>query len=151
MYTNFWVDYDQFCIIGICQQSKVRAYLSIFLGLLSVIFSFIGVLRLDFPPPFFFVGWDWVHLVRQPLIGLLHQRGMIDGDECGAVGGMTIGRGNRSTWRKPAPAPLCPPQIPHDWLELKPGLPGWEAGNQPSELWHGREARCWTWTPLIGS
>jgi hypothetical protein len=26
--------------------------------------------------------------------------------------GMKIGRGNRSTRRKPAPAPLCPPQIP---------------------------------------
>jgi hypothetical protein len=25
---------------------------------------------------------------------------------------MKIGRGNRSTRRKPAPAPLCPPQIP---------------------------------------
>jgi hypothetical protein len=30
----------------------------------------------------------------------------------GEIGGM-IGRGNRSTRRKPAPAPLCPPQIPH--------------------------------------
>jgi hypothetical protein len=30
----------------------------------------------------------------------------------GKVGGMKIGRGNRSTRRKPAPAPLCPPQIP---------------------------------------
>jgi hypothetical protein len=29
-------------------------------------------------------------------------------------GGMRIGRGNRSTRRKPAPAPLCPPQIPLD-------------------------------------
>jgi hypothetical protein len=38
---------------------------------------------------------------------------MIDGDY-GAVGGMRIGRGNRSTRRKPAPVPLCPPQIPHD-------------------------------------
>jgi hypothetical protein len=27
---------------------------------------------------------------------------------------MGIGRGNRSTRRKPAPVPLCPPQIPHD-------------------------------------
>jgi hypothetical protein len=27
---------------------------------------------------------------------------------------MKIGRGNRSTWRKPAPAPLCPLQIPFD-------------------------------------
>jgi hypothetical protein len=29
----------------------------------------------------------------------------------GEIGGM-IGRGNRSTRRKPAPVPLCPPQIP---------------------------------------
>jgi hypothetical protein len=36
-----------------------------------------------------------------------------DGD-CGEIGGMMIGRGNRSTRRKPALAPLCPPQIPHD-------------------------------------
>jgi hypothetical protein len=36
-----------------------------------------------------------------------------DGD-CGEIGGMKIGRGNRSTRRKPAPAPLCPPQIPYD-------------------------------------
>jgi hypothetical protein len=34
--------------------------------------------------------------------------------ECGAVGGMRIGRGNRNTRRKPTPVPLCPPQIPHD-------------------------------------
>jgi hypothetical protein len=39
---------------------------------------------------------------------------MIDEDDCGAIGGMKIGRGNQSTLRKPAPAPLCPPQIPHD-------------------------------------
>jgi hypothetical protein len=31
------------------------------------------------------VGWDWVHLVRGPLFGLLYQFRMID-DECGAVG-----------------------------------------------------------------
>jgi hypothetical protein len=37
-----------------------------------------------------------------------------DDDECEAVGGMRIGRGNRSTWRKPTPVPLCPPQIPDD-------------------------------------
>jgi hypothetical protein len=39
---------------------------------------------------------------------------MIDEGDCGAIGGTKIGRGNRSTQRKPAPAPLCPPQIPHD-------------------------------------
>jgi hypothetical protein len=30
----------------------------------------------------------------------------------GEIGGM-IGRGNRSTRRKPAQVPLCPPQTPH--------------------------------------
>jgi hypothetical protein len=42
-------------------------------------------------------------------VGLLYQPRMID-DDYGAVGGMRIGRGNRSTRRKPAPVP----QIPHD-------------------------------------
>jgi hypothetical protein len=37
-----------------------------------------------------------------------------DDDECGAFCGMRIGKGNRSTRRKPTPLPLCPPQIPHD-------------------------------------
>jgi hypothetical protein len=46
--------------------------------------------------------------------GLLYKPQMIDEDDCGAIGGMKIGRGNLSTRRKPAPAPLCPPQIPHD-------------------------------------
>jgi hypothetical protein len=31
----------------------------------------------------------------------------------GEIGGMMIGRGNRSTRRKPASVPLCPPQTPH--------------------------------------
>jgi hypothetical protein len=38
---------------------------------------------------------------------------MGEGD-CGAIGGMKIGRGNRSTRKKRAPVPLCPPQIPLD-------------------------------------
>jgi hypothetical protein len=58
------------------------------------------------------VGWDWVHTAYGPLFGLLYQPRMID-DERGTVGGMRIGRGNGSTRSKPAPVPLCPPQIPH--------------------------------------
>jgi hypothetical protein len=46
--------------------------------------------------------------------GLLCQPRMIGEGDCGEIGGMKIGRGTRSTWRKPAPAQLCPPQIPHD-------------------------------------
>jgi hypothetical protein len=36
----------------------------------------------------------------------------LDDYDNGETGGM-IGRGNRSTRRKPAPVPLCPPQTPH--------------------------------------
>jgi hypothetical protein len=45
-------------------------------------------------------------------VGLLYQPRMID-DYYGAVDGMRIGRGNRSTLRKPAPVPRCSPQISH--------------------------------------
>jgi hypothetical protein len=69
------------------------------------------------PPIFFFIILSGVRL--SPLgtaatTGLLYQPQMIDDGDCGAIGGMKIGRGNRSTRRKPAPAPLCPPQIPLD-------------------------------------
>jgi hypothetical protein len=85
---------------GVTPQKAVILYLfSVVYNL--VIFSFLGV------------GWDWVHLVRRPLTGLLYQPLTID-DECAVVGGMRIGKGNRSTRRKPAPVSLWPPQIPHD-------------------------------------
>jgi hypothetical protein len=45
-------------------------------------------------------------------VGLLYQPWMINDDW--AVGGMRIGRENRITRKKPAPVPLCPPQIPYD-------------------------------------
>jgi hypothetical protein len=46
--------------------------------------------------------------------GLLYQPQMIDDGDCGAIGGMEIGRANGSTRRKSVPEPLCPPQIRHD-------------------------------------
>jgi hypothetical protein len=52
-----------------------------------------------------------------------------DDDECGEVGAMIIGRGNRSTQKKPAPVPLSPSQIPHDLTWLEPGPPLWEASD----------------------
>jgi hypothetical protein len=57
--------------------------------------------------------WGWSETGR-PLFGLLYQPRMIDDDKYGAVGGMRIDKGNRSTRRKPAPVPLCSSQIPHD-------------------------------------
>jgi hypothetical protein len=42
----------------------------------------------------------------------------------GEIGGM-IGRGNRSTRRKPAPVPLCPPQTPHAaWTQTQAAAMG---------------------------
>jgi hypothetical protein len=42
----------------------------------------------------------------------------------GEIGGMVIGKGNRSTRRKPAPLPLCPPQTPHSCLDANQGRRG---------------------------
>jgi hypothetical protein len=50
----------------------------------------------------------------------------------GEFGGMNIGRGNRSTRRKPAPAPLCPPQIPLD--QTRDGPPAAAVGSQRLHL-----------------
>jgi hypothetical protein len=46
--------------------------------------------------------------------GPLYQPRMIDDGDCGAIGGMKIGRGNRSTRKKFTPVLLCPTQIPYD-------------------------------------
>jgi hypothetical protein len=62
---------------------------------------------------YIYISFSLGEVRLSPLIGLLYQPQMID-DACGAVGGMRIGRGNRSTRRKPTPVPLCPPQIPRD-------------------------------------
>jgi hypothetical protein len=59
-----------------------------------------------------FMWWDWVHLVRRPLIGPMYHRRIVD--ECGALRWMRIGRVNWSTRRNAAPLPLSYPQIPHD-------------------------------------
>jgi hypothetical protein len=46
--------------------------------------------------------------------------------EDGEFPGMTIGKGTQSTRRKPAPEPLCLPQIPLDLTESEPGPLRWE-------------------------
>jgi hypothetical protein len=52
-------------------------------------------------------------------IGLLYQTEIIDDGDCGAIDGMKIGRGKRSTRRKPAPVPLCPSKIPRDLTQAR--------------------------------
>jgi hypothetical protein len=78
---------------------------------------------------FFFVISGVGFWVLRPLTGLLYQPRMIGDGDCGEIGGIKIGRGNRSTRRKPAPAPLCPPQIPHDQSRAA------EVGSQRLTAW----------------
>jgi hypothetical protein len=59
------------------------------------------------------MGRDCVWLVLRPLFGLLYQPQMIDDDDWSNRWNANW-QGSRSTWRKPAPVPLCPPQILHD-------------------------------------
>jgi hypothetical protein len=59
------------------------------------------------------------------------------GDYDGEIGGMMIGRGNRSTRRKPAPVPLYPPQTPHACPDANPGRRGGKPATNRSELQHG--------------
>jgi hypothetical protein len=56
-------------------------------------------------------------------------------NECEAVCGMRVSWGNWSTFRKPAPVPLCPLQIP----EIGPGLLQWETENWHPEVPWGHE------------
>jgi hypothetical protein len=69
-------------------------------------------------------------------VGLLYQPQMIDDGDCG----MKIGRGNRSTRRKPAPAPLYPPQIPHEQTRARSRVAA--VGSQPPVRW-----LPWTFPP----
>jgi hypothetical protein len=74
-----------------------------------VLFSFFGRVSS------FFFWWGGTYVTRYcGLFWPIVQPQMIDEGDCGEIGGIKIGRGNRSTRRKPAPAPFCPPQIPLD-------------------------------------
>jgi hypothetical protein len=62
----------------------------------------------------------------------------------GEFGEMKIGRGNRSTRRKPAPAPLCPPQIPLDQT------PGSNPGRRGGKSATNRLSYCAVWRMELG-
>jgi hypothetical protein len=77
------------------------------------------------------VGWD-SPLGTAATTGLLDEPQKIDNGDYGAIGGMKIGRGNWSTRKKPAPAPLGPPQIHMNWPGLESGPQRWEASDYRS-------------------
>jgi hypothetical protein len=90
-----------------------RYRLSITFNLHKVQLELINLLTIQKPVVFFFnlcVGT----LGAAAATGLMYQPRMIGKGDCGEIGGMKIGKGNRSTRRKPSPPPLCPPQIPRD-------------------------------------
>jgi hypothetical protein len=47
---------------------------------------------------------------------VVYQPQMVGEGDYGAIGGMKIGRGNRSTRKNPALVSFCPPQIPHYFI-----------------------------------
>jgi hypothetical protein len=67
--------------------------------------------------------------VLRPLTGLLYQPRMIGESDCGEIGGMKIGRRNRSTRRKPAQRNF----VHHKSHMTRPGFepwpPRWEASD----------------------
>jgi hypothetical protein len=66
---------------------------------------------------------------------------MIDEGDCGAIGGMKIGRGKRSTRIIPAPAPFCPPQIPLDQTRARTRAAA--VGSQRLTAWAMARPRIW--------
>jgi hypothetical protein len=62
----------------------------------------------------FFLNYWGGTLGTAATTGLLYQLRMIGDGDCGEIGGIKIGRGNRSTRGKLSPALHCPPQIPHN-------------------------------------
>jgi hypothetical protein len=78
----------------------------------------------------FFLIWyngvesNWVNSALRPSI--VPAPGDYDDGE---TGGMMIGKGNKSTLRKPASVPLCPPQTSHALLGREPGLQRWETSD----------------------
>jgi hypothetical protein len=81
----------------------------------------------------FCFGWSVTEsTITEATTGLLYQPRMMMDDECGVIGGM-LGRGNRSTRRKPAPVALCPPQMPHDLTWARTGAA--TVGNRRLTAW----------------
>jgi hypothetical protein len=73
--------------------------------------------------------WKQVHCYCGHLLGYCYQPWMIDGDDCGAVGGMNEWQG------KPKYSEVNCPRAQRSRMTW-PGSPWWVAGDWPSELQH---------------
>jgi hypothetical protein len=68
-------------------------------------------------------------LSTEATTGLLYQPRMIGDSDCGEIGGMKIGRGARSTRRKPAPRHFVHHKSYMARPGFEPGPPRWEASD----------------------
>jgi hypothetical protein len=76
----------------------------------------------------FYVFFEAIGIAATP--GLLYQTRMIGDGDCGEIDGKKIGRGNRSTLRKPTPAPLLSITKFHIIRRgFESGPPRWKTGN----------------------
>jgi hypothetical protein len=71
--------------------------------------------------------WDWICLVHWSVVPVL----MMMVDECGTVGGMEIGKGNRISWREPV-SPILSATNP-TWPDLRPN-PGLRSGKPATKF-----------------
>jgi hypothetical protein len=77
----------------------------------------------------FFKFWIVRLLALRPRLAYVPASGDSE-DDCGEADGMLIGRRNRSSRRKPTPAPLLSITKSHmTRLGFEPGPPRWEAGD----------------------
>jgi hypothetical protein len=70
-----------------------------------------------------------VRLVLRPLFGLLYQPQMIDDDDCGAIGGMRIGRETVVLGENLPRCHLIHHKSHRTLLGLETRRPQWEAGD----------------------
>jgi hypothetical protein len=85
---------------------------------------------LSFGKSFKFLSLFGETLGNAATTGLLYQLRMIGEGDCGEIGEMKIGRGNRGTQRKSASAPLLSITKSHMTRPgFEPGPPRWEASD----------------------
>jgi hypothetical protein len=114
------LSYGCLCAFILCVGSGLATGWSFVQGVLSIVYR-LGNWKANKAHKgckaiiFFKISGEELWVLR-PLTGLVYQPRMIGDTDCGEICGMKIGRGNRSTRRKPAPALLCPPQIP-TWVD----------------------------------
>jgi hypothetical protein len=90
----------------------------------------VSITEATIPPSPSFLGWGWTEFsITEAATGLLYQPQMMIRWWWAWSDRWNAWQGNWSTQRKPAPMPLCAPQIPHDLTWAWSGPLQWEDGD----------------------